>query len=127
MRLSHDQVKQGILHPAQEVRDAAAYYFGDSFSPDPTVMPLVIQAIEEHGWEDAFGMYSFLDDLVQTEETLRWAIDQLRQRGQPDNEEEARLTLWLLDALTSADPELLQAHEEEVRETGNGGAEVGVR
>jgi hypothetical protein len=116
MRLSHDQIKQGILHPAREVRDAAAYYFGNSFSPDPTIMPLVIQAIEERGWDDAFGMYSFLGDLVQTEETLRWAIARLGQRGQPDNEQEARLTLWLLDVLAHADPELLQAHEEEIRE-----------
>jgi hypothetical protein len=55
----------------------AVYYFGGSFSPDPTIMPLVIQAVEEHGWDDAFGTYSFLDDLVQTEETLRWVIDRL--------------------------------------------------
>lgn len=51
MRLTPDQIKQGILHPEQRVRDATAYYFADSFSPNPTIMPLVIQTIERHGWE----------------------------------------------------------------------------
>ena len=116
MQLTHDQVKQGILHPDQLVRDAAVYYFADSFSLDPTIMPLVIQTIEQHGWNDAFGMYSFLQNLMQTEETLAWAIEQLRRRGQPGDEDEAQLTLWLLDALTSADPELLHTHEAKIQE-----------
>jgi len=116
MRLTPDQIKSGILHPKQEVRDAAVYYFADSFSTDLTIMPLVIQTIEQHGWDDAFGAYSFMESLVQKEETLAWAIEQLRPRGQPDDEDEARLTLWLLDALTNAAPELLKAHEAEIRE-----------
>ena len=57
----------GILHPDQMARDATVYYFAASFSPDPAIMPLVIQAIEEHGWDDAFGMYSFLQNITQTE------------------------------------------------------------
>ncbi len=112
MRLTLDQIKQGILHPARPVRDACAYYFADCFSPDPDIMPLVIQAIETHGWEDAFGMYSFLGNLVQTEETVRWVIDQLEQRH--DNEEEGSLTSWLLDALNNANPALIQAHKDRI-------------
>jgi hypothetical protein len=46
MRLTDDQIKQGIIHPEQLVRDVAVRYFSESFSSDPTVMPLVIQAIE---------------------------------------------------------------------------------
>jgi hypothetical protein len=53
---------------------------------------------------------------VQTEDTIHWVIDRLAQRGQPENETEARLTLWLLDGLKSADPELLKTHEEEIRD-----------
>ena len=116
MRLTPEQIKAGILHSEQATRDASIFYFADEFSTDPTIMPLVIQAIEKHGWEDAFGMYSFLENLAQTEETLTWAIDQLRHRGQPNDEDEARLTLWLLDTLTSAAPDLLKAHEDEIRD-----------
>jgi len=112
MRLTPHQIKQGILHPKQDVRDACAYYFADAFSPDPGIMPLVIQAIETHGWADAFGMYSFLGNLVQTEQTVRWTIDQLERRH--DNEEEASLTPWLLDALNNADPALIQAHKDRI-------------
>jgi len=116
MRLTPEQIKQGILHPAEDVRDASVYYFADCFSADSSIMPLAIQAIEEHGWDDAFGMYAFLQNLVQTEETLIWAIDQLQQRGQPDNEEEASLTLWLLDVFTNADPKLIQSHKDRIME-----------
>ena len=116
MRLTPDQIKEGILHPAQEVRDASVFYFADEFSDDPEIMPLVIQAIKEHGWDDAFGMYSFMENLVQTEETLAWAIEQLRHCRQPDDVDEEHLTLWLLDALKSAHPDLLKAHRDEIRD-----------
>jgi HEAT repeat protein len=116
MRLSPEQIKQGILHPEREVRNAAVYYFADSFSPDATVMPLAIQAIEKHGWNDAFRTYRFLKNLVQTEESLAWTIDRLRERGQPTDEEEAEPTLRLLSILTNADPILLRDHEADILE-----------
>ena len=52
MRLTADQVKQGIQHPERLVRDAAVRYFSQAFSNDPTVMPLAIKAVETHGWAD---------------------------------------------------------------------------
>jgi hypothetical protein len=116
MRLTADEIKQGILHPAQEVRGASVFYFADAFTTDPDIMPLVIRAIERHGWDDAFDIYTFFGDLVQTEETVSWVIDQLEQREVPENEEEASLTSWLLDALTSADPNLIQAQEDRIME-----------
>jgi hypothetical protein len=116
MRLTSSQIEQGILHPEQSVRDASVFYFADEFSDDPEIMPLVIQAIERYGWDDAFGMYSFVENVVQTEETLGWAIEQLRQCRQPDDVDEEQLTLWLLDALKSAHPDLLKAHRGEIRD-----------
>ena len=50
MRLSAEQVKQGIVHPERIVRDCALRYFSESISGDPTAMPLAIQAIEACGW-----------------------------------------------------------------------------
>ena len=49
MRLPADKVKEAILHADQDVRDAAVYFFADSFSSDPAMMPLVIQAIDKFG------------------------------------------------------------------------------
>jgi hypothetical protein len=52
MRLSEEEIKKGILHPGTKVREMAVRYFADSFSQDPTIMPLVIQAIEKYGWRE---------------------------------------------------------------------------
>lgn len=53
MSLASAQIKAAILHPNREVRDAAVSYFSRSFSSDPTILPLVIEAIERFGWEHA--------------------------------------------------------------------------
>jgi hypothetical protein len=66
MRVSPEQIKQGILHPAQEVRDASIFYFADSFSDDPTIMPLVIQAIEEPRTLELPRYTDFDEELSQT-------------------------------------------------------------
>jgi len=91
MRLPADKVKEAILHaPDQDVRKAALYYFANSFSSDPTVMPLVIQAIDKFGFDNAFETYSFLEDLVQIDDTVRWLIQQLSKLGQPATRKKPR-------------------------------------
>ena len=70
MRLPAEKIKEAILHPDREVREAAVYYFAQSHSDDPTVMPLVIQAHQRYGL-DAFSTFSFLIDLVQNCRDLR--------------------------------------------------------
>ncbi len=114
MRLSAGAVKEAILHPDKEVREAAVNYFARSFSPDPTIMPLVIEAIEQYGWNDAFEAYAFLDDLVQTEDTLQWLIQQLGQANPPTSEREAQPILAASTALIHADPVLLERHRDQV-------------
>ena len=53
MRLPADKVKEAILHSHQDVRDAAVFYFANSYSSDPTIMPLVvIQAIDKFGFDN---------------------------------------------------------------------------
>jgi hypothetical protein len=99
MRLPAEQVKDAILHPDKDVRTSAAFYFSHAFSPDATIMPVVIQAIESYGWNDAFRAYWFLARIVQTNETIGWLIDHVV--------EEDRCLL----ALRSADPAVLKPHE----------------
>ena len=113
MRLTPDQIKQGINHSARSVRNACLAYFVDSFSSDPDVMPLVIQAIEKYGWDDAFDMDRVFGDLAQTEDTVVWAIDQLQRRGRTQNEDAT--TSWLLETLLSADPNLIQIHVQRIQ------------
>ena len=114
MRLPADKVKEGILHADRDVRVAAVHYFANSFSLDADIMPQVIQAIEKFGFENAFQTYSFLEDLVQTDETVRWLIRQLTNLGQPTNEKEAEPVLAYNAALIHADPAVLRNHEAEI-------------
>jgi hypothetical protein len=78
MRLTTDRARQAILHPDQHVRNAAVYYFARSYSQDKDILPLVIQAIEQYGNQDAFQAYTFLERLPHGDETLRWVIERLK-------------------------------------------------
>ena len=89
MRLSAEKIKEAILHPDRDVRDAAVNYFARSHSDDPTVMPLVIQAIQLYGL-DAFSTFSFLIDLVQNSETFQWIIGEIERIGEHTQEREHR-------------------------------------
>ena len=114
MRLTADQVKQGLVHPEQMVRDVALRYFTESYSPDPSVMPLAIQAIETYGREEAFRFIYSLSDLVQTEETLLWLIDQLSRLDRTRATEDAEFCWRLCSVIAHADVSLLMKHEAKV-------------
>jgi len=125
MRLSAEQVKHGIVHPERIVRDCALRYFSESFSDDPTVMPPAIQAIETHGWDDAFEYHHLLDHLAQTEDTLLWLIDRLNTMGRPQTYEQGELCSRLASVISHADVALLMKHEQSI--LGLEGLEVGYR
>lgn len=115
MRLSAEQVKQGIAHTERIVRDVALRYFSESFSEDPAIMPLAIQAIETYGWDEAFEYhFFFLYKLVQTEDTLLWLIDRLNRMGRPKTEPERDICYHLSSAICQADVALLMKHEQAI-------------
>ena len=98
MRLSTERIKEAILHPDRDVRDAAVNYFAQSHSDEPTVMPLVIQAKQRYGL-DAFSTFSFLIDLVQTSATFEWTIGEIKRIGEVTHEREHRYRSALVKAL----------------------------
>lgn len=49
MRYPQEKIKEAVLHPDIEIRDRAASYFAKAFSPDPSIIPLVIKAVETYG------------------------------------------------------------------------------
>jgi len=107
MRLPAHKVKEAILHSDPEVREAAVYYFARSFSTDPSIMPLAIQAIAKFGWEE-FEATSFLRDLVQTDETVDWLIQEIEQLDPAASEQAAAYADTLVSALRRADPAVLK-------------------
>lgn len=113
MRLTEDQVKQGILHADQDVRFSCLHYFSECFSANSTVMPVAIEALERFGRTRAFRFAHPISALAQTEETIRWVIGELA--SQPRKTEEERDYLDQLSRLLShAEPTLIQPHEKEI-------------
>ena len=114
-RLPDDAIKQAIKHPEPVVREMASEYFANSFSPDCTIAPLVIQAIQQYGPHNAFSDYFFLGQLAHTGETVAWIVRQLQQIGRPDDDTE-HYCMGLTYALSTAAPHLLQPHRGEIED-----------
>jgi hypothetical protein len=114
MRLTEAQVKEAILSPDQDVRGAAVFYFAQAYSADPGVMPLAIQAIEQYGWKDAFEFYSFMANLVQTDETVFWLVSQFKNFCRSTNENELRFAHAAMRGLIHADASILERHQSEI-------------
>ena len=108
MRLSEDRIKEAILDTDPEIRQRAVSYFARSFSSDTSVVPLVIEAVETFGREDAYHLIGLLSDLPQTEETIDWFIGELNdsQSAQHQN-----YTYNLSRILVKADATLLLPNE----------------
>lgn len=108
MRLSEDRIKEAILDMDLEIRQRAIQYFAKSFSRDPSVMSLVIKAVETFGREDAYHLIGRSRGLAQTEDTIDWIIDELNN-SQSDQYENYTFNLSMV--LTRADATLLLPNE----------------
>lgn len=115
MRYPASKIKAAILHPDIDIRDRAVSYFAKAFSPDLTIMPLVIDAVETYGREnEAYRLVGLSRDLVQSEETIAWIIDELNAEQTARYENYAyNLSMVLLEA----DPALLLTRESDILET----------
>jgi DNA-binding Lrp family transcriptional regulator len=113
VRYPEAKVKEAILHPDIEIRDRAAMYFAKSFSADLTIMPLVIKAVETYGRQnDAYRLIGASRDLLQTEDTIAWVIDELN--GEADKYENYAYNLSMV--LLDADAALLLSRESDILE-----------
>ncbi len=109
-RLPADAIKQGLLHPDVDVRFAALHYFADAHDPDPSVMPVVIDALNRYGRSRAFRFLSPISTLTQTDATVSWAVAEMTAR--PVRTEEERDYLGMIARLLChADPRLVHPHE----------------
>jgi hypothetical protein len=113
MRLSEDKIKEAILHADSEIRERATRYFAESYRPDPSIMPIVIKAVETYGRSDASPLIEVSRDLAQTEETLTWVVAELNdQRCEQDEEYAYDLSMILVQA----DPALLMPRKSSIDE-----------
>src|SRR5262245_2883353 len=79
MRFPEWKIKQALLHPEEELRCVAAAYFAQSFSPDQTVMPLVIDAVETRGTRCSARLMREAQFLPQTDRTVEWLLSRLKR------------------------------------------------
>jgi hypothetical protein len=79
MRLPESKIKEAILHPDSGIREQAVRYFAQGFSQDTSLAPLVIQAVERYGRENAYPLIGASTDLAHTDETIAWAVDELNR------------------------------------------------
>jgi hypothetical protein len=118
MRLATEEIRLGIVHADREVRETVLEAFRKSLSDDPTVMPLLIQAVDRYGWEDACFPFYGPHPLAQTSETVEWLIDRLKQ----PEPAEGNISLWrcwmrfLSRQLGAAPAEILAIHEPKLGE-----------
>ncbi len=117
MRLAESKIKQAILHPDSEVRYAAVEYFSKSYSQDRTVMPLVIEAAKRYIWQNAYLFIGCASTLPQTEETVRWILNELNSKKINQKEIDQFNYLFNLGRmLYHAEPGLLLQFESEIME-----------
>ena len=77
MRTREATIKAAILHPVHEIRNMALNYFTHGLAQDPTLMPLVIQAVEKYGRDQAFTILRAAERLAQTQESVKWLTAEL--------------------------------------------------
>jgi len=116
MRLPEEQIKRAILHPELPIRKLALHYFSRSFSNDTTVMPLVVDAVEEYGWQQSIQLVGEGENLPQTESTIKWCMDELRRDFGEQDENLDNYRFALSRVLVNADPALTLDKESEIRE-----------
>ena len=104
MRLSELKIKEAILHPDVRIRERAIRYFAESFSQDVSVVPLVVQAVEQYGREEAYQLVGSSTDLAHTEETISWVVDELNRE---DADQYENYVFNLMRVLCHAAPALL--------------------
>ena len=104
MRLSEAKIKQAILSPDLEIRVRAVRYFSNWYNEDEEVVPLVIQAVEKYGRDEAYSLIGSSVDLRHSEKTIAWVVDELND---PDSDRYESYTFNLTRVLCHADPALL--------------------
>lgn len=113
MRIPESKIKEAVLDPDADIRERAVHYFADSFSQDTSVVPLVIQAVERYGRDEAYHLVGASTDLAHTDETISWVVDELDRE---DADQYENYTFNLTRVVCHADPALLVHRDTQIIE-----------
>ncbi|MCB4791469.1 MAG: hypothetical protein LHV68_06230 [Elusimicrobia bacterium] len=119
MRLSVDKIKEAINHPEEEIRLMAVEYFSKSFSPDETLMPLVIRGIEKDGRKKAYKLLSRAVGLEQTSSSIEWILSELCKDTLESDTNHVLYYSNLSEILATSNPGLLLKYQSQIVGTPN--------
>jgi hypothetical protein len=111
MRLSMDQVKQGLCHDNLNVRERCLRYFAGMLSDDTSIMRVVTSIIDERG-KGAFEFFHDIKNLAQDDVTIQWVIGNLREF--PDFFHDRNIIDFRPGILANGKGDLLQRHADDV-------------
>jgi hypothetical protein len=114
MRPAEEKIRQAILHPGDEIRAQALSYFTEGHTLDPTLMPLVIQAIEQYGRDISFRILRLASSLPQTEATVEWLIRELHRPYDLEDIDQDNYRFAIALALEKAEPALIRPRQQEI-------------
>jgi hypothetical protein len=109
--LTPDRIKPFLLHEDPEVREAAVEYFADSWSQDPDLVAMVLDACDRFGFESNLRGLSVCDRFVLTERALDEVMEHLA------GAKHTGAIGHLNRAIAHAPAELLVTHEAAIRNT----------
>src|SRR5438552_11376713 len=111
--LPPERLKPHLAHQDRFVRKAVADYFGDSFSQDPEIVPLILQACERYGDEQNLNGLCACEKLAFTAEAIRGLLQRLARASNGD-------AIFHYNAAILAAPfELLKLHQVDIRTNPN--------
>ena len=113
------KLKRAILHSDEHVATAAVRYFAESFSPDPTLMPTVINAVETFGRFGAFRLLRAAERLAQTPDTVEWLVRELYREFDLDELELDNYRFAITLLLQHADWSLVTPQRDRIVEATN--------
>jgi hypothetical protein len=114
MRIPNAQIKAAFLHPESEIRLTAIRHFTESYSQDPTVMPIVIEVVERYRNQDTFALLRAADRLSQTPATIDWLMSELGRKFNLKQIAADNYRFAVAIVLCNADPELLASRHREI-------------
>lgn len=106
-------VKPYLLHEEKVLREHAARYFADSFSPDKELTPLILQSCEMYGERENVHLLVLASDFAQSEETMRAVLRRL------PGVRDSTIAWHYNNIVASADVPLLFSLEREIFSTKN--------
>jgi hypothetical protein len=116
MRLSEAEIREAILHTDLSIRIAALHYFSRSFSSDTSIMPLIIEAVDKYGRENSVHLMGEGERLPQTESTIEWCLNELRQDFEENDEALWNYRIAVAKVLVDSDLSLTVQRESEISE-----------